>query len=134
MIDRQPLNKWVDYATDAGVLVIAIKLADEADFFEKPEDMTKAILDLYKHESELQNNPSCIAVIETPVATSLLIRILYRLFRECQKHRGDLYVCSFPREYMISLSTLGLTELPGFHLKPTEEAAVEEIRRRTLPA
>ena len=67
--------------------------------------------------------------IETRVATSLLIRILYRLFRECRKSRGDLYVCGFPSEYMISLSTLGLTELPGFRLKPTEEAAIEEIRK-----
>ena len=81
MTDRQPLNKWVDYAAIDGVLVLAIKLADEAEFFEEPAAMTKAILDLYTSEAERLKNPSCIAIIETRVATSLLIRILYRLFR-----------------------------------------------------
>jgi len=106
-----------------GVIVVSIRIGEEAEAFDNPDRIVESILTSYRESVTIHKSSSCIAVIETRVATSQLIRMLFQLYRECQKHKGQLYVCKFPEEYMISLSTLGLTELPGFHLAESEKAA-----------
>jgi hypothetical protein len=128
MHDRQPLNSWVDYSVTDGVTVFAIKGTDEADFFENPSGIADEVLAKYEELSSAPNGRrSCVAVVEASVAPSSLIRLIYRLFKACHKKHGTLYVCKFPEEYMVSLSTLALSGQPGFETRATEEMAVKEI-------
>lgn len=128
MKDLDPKDRWFEKTTPNGVLVISIRLEEEAEFFDNPDAVTEKILDTYREAAKELRHPSCVVVIKTDVASSQLIRILYQLYRECQKNHGNLYVCEFPQEYMISLSTLGLTELPGFRLRATESDALREAQ------
>jgi hypothetical protein len=128
MKDLEPIDRWFGHAVKDGVLVISIQLAEEAELFDNPDHVTDEILQAYNTVTASLQNRSCVVVTKTQAATSQLIRILYRLYRECQKNHGNLYVCEFPQEYMISLSTLGLTELPGFRLRATEVDAVSDAQ------
>jgi hypothetical protein len=121
-------TQWFDHQIDDGVLILSIKLSEEGEFFDNPDQIVAEVLSAYGAATASVENPSCVVVIEAEIATSPLLRLLYLLYRECQKKRGGLYVCNFPQEDMISLNTLGLTEYPGFHLKPSRQDAVAAAR------
>jgi hypothetical protein len=120
---QPPNSKPFEVRTKNGIVVISIKLGEEAEAFDDTDRIAEHVVNAYREASVLIGKASCVAVIETRVATSQLIRIVFQLYRECQRHHGRLYVCKFPEEYMISLSTLGLTELPGFELAENEDDA-----------
>lgn len=125
--DRTPINRWVDFKVKRNVLVFLVKGVDEVGFFDEPSVMGDDVIAAYeKYSSSLQQS-SCLVVVEAATAPSPLIRLIYRIFKACRKKGGTLYVCDFPDEFQISLSTLALTEQPGFRLRPDEESVLDEI-------
>ena len=48
MSNRNAVNKWIDYGHDPAVVTLFFKVADDAEFFEKPEDMIQQVCDHYK--------------------------------------------------------------------------------------
>jgi hypothetical protein len=132
MSDRVSINKWVDLENRDGITVFAIRGGDDASFFDSAATIADQVIAKYEEVAPTAAGPSCIVLVEVSIAPSPVIRLLYRLFKACRKRGGTTYVCNFPEEYMVSLSTLALTEQPGFRLRPNVEMAIDDIRAETV--
>ena len=73
---------------------------------------------------------SLILVIRADTAGSALVQALVRLYQAVARESGHLFCVGYPDEYLPSLSALGVTGLPLFHIAPSREAAIAYLRQR----
>lgn len=71
---------------------------------------------------------SCIVQIRAEIAGSPLVRALFELWREVVEKEGGQVVCvGYPPDYIDSLTSLGLSALPGFALANDTDAVVKQL-------
>jgi hypothetical protein len=69
--------------------------------------------------------PICVLNVKAAVAGSPLVRAIFELYKVVSADSGTLICANYPKNYMESLTTLGLPVLPGFKLSGTVDEAVE---------
>lgn len=129
MAERTAVNRWVEVDAARRVPVFYILGGNDVEFFDNPAAIGDALVAKYEELAKASGMASCVAVIESTYAPSPLIRLIYRLYKACRRHAGVLYVCGFPEDYLISLSTIALSEQDGFELRPSLESALLELDR-----
>lgn len=67
---------------------------------------------------------ACVLHIKATTAGSPLVRAIFELYKVVSSDSGTLYCASYPVNYMESLTSLGLTALPGFKLAATLDEAL----------
>ncbi len=69
---------------------------------------------------------SCVVDINSEIAGSPLVRGLFELWREVVQKDGGQVVCvNYPKDYIDSLTSLGLPALAGFNLAGSTEEAIK---------
>ncbi len=91
------------------------------------EQLSKELTRHYRQirtEQKTGVNTSCIVKIQAEVAGSPLVRALFELWEEVVSTKGGQVICvNYPPDYIDSLTSLGLTAMPGFSLAASEEDA-----------
>jgi hypothetical protein len=84
---------------------------------------------LLKGQPQGTQSPAvCVVSINSSTAGSSLVRALFDLYKVVQANSGTLICAGYPEDYMPSLTSLGLTVLPGFKLAATVEEALQKAR------
>lgn len=79
-------------------------------------------------EHTVKQPASCVVVINARVAGSPTVKGLYELFREVHAGGGAVRCVGYPKEYLWSITSLGLPKLEGFKLVSTLEQAIRELK------
>jgi hypothetical protein len=72
---------------------------------------------------------ACIVYIKASTAGSPLVRAIFELYKVVYADDATLYCVNYPKDYMESLTSLGLTALPRFRPKDTLEEALRELAK-----
>ena len=117
--------------TKDGVIVLTINY-DEEQLLKKgkKERFSNVLTNEYENFRKNVDNPSCIVKIESEVAGSAIIRALFELWKRVhEKEKGKVICVDYPKDYINSLSAIGLTALSGFKLASTVEKAINKIKK-----
>src|SRR5437762_12153744 len=98
-------SKDYDLVFADGATVLTIHIDEEEHFAHKYEELAEAIVTECDSIAQDHRQAMCLVIIKARAATSQLIRILYQVYRACQKQKSRLYVTGYPREYMLALTT-----------------------------
>lgn len=118
----------VDKRCENGVPVLTIDYGTEQMFQARvsellSERLVNAYRTLLSESHEHEPARACIVVIKAETAGSPLVRALFDLYKVVHAGSGTLICVSYPKAYMDSLTSIGLTVLPGFFLAETEDEA-----------
>lgn len=106
--------------------------ADQMFLPQSSQTLSEKLLALYRQEvSDQPDKPAlkgCIIVINADSAGSPLVRALFELYKVVNADGGQLFCVSYPDDYIDSLTSLGLTVLPGFHLAASKAEALKKLR------
>jgi hypothetical protein len=83
-----------------------------------------------KYEVNCGNLPSarhCIVVVEAPYAGSLFVKALFKLYEQVRDKGGRVICAQYPDDYIDTLLTLGLPQLPGFDVVDGINQALGEL-------
>lgn len=126
------------------VIVLSIGYGAELIFAEKARERVRdALREHYRSklgdEKQKQQGQedkvitsSCVVVITADTAGSPLVRALFDLWEEVTRGGrgpGQLICASYPDDYIVSLTALGLPTLPGFRLAKDEEEAIKILTK-----
>jgi hypothetical protein len=67
-------------------------------------------------------------VLNARVANSAVAFASYELYKECSREGGRLYIVGYPKDYIQTIATLGLTTLKNFELIDSVESAIAKIK------
>ena len=68
---------------------------------------------------------ACVLFVKATTAGSPLVRAIFEVYKVIHADSGTLFCANYPINYMESLTSLGLTALPGFKLTTTVDEALE---------
>ena len=89
--------------------------------------LKRALTDLYvetvSNSAEAERPSSCVILLDANIADSHLVRALFELYRLVVRADGRLACVGYPIEFLESLTSLGMLELPDFDLHDSSEAA-----------
>ncbi len=91
--------------------------------------LAEKLVERYRSLPTQEPPPVCIVHIKAKVAGSPLVRAVFELYKVLSADSGTLFCASYPVNFMESLTSLGLTALPGFKLAATLEEAMDMARR-----
>jgi len=77
--------------------------------------------------------PACVLVIKATTAGRPLVRAIFAVYEVIHADSGTLFCVNYPVAYLESLTSLGLTALPGFKLMNTLDETLEEARKLVPP-
>lgn len=80
-------------------------------------------------EEKKPQRTDCVLQLKAKTAGSSMVRALFVLYTEVQAKSGRLVVLGYPKNNMLSLTTLGLDRLPGFLLAPTVDSARTKLQQ-----
>lgn len=122
--------------------VIRMTVKYDEKYDEKAEIYsTKILIDklINRYQKMLKDHPnidtkSCIVKIESPTGGSRLVRALYQLFKEIIKTNSNrqLICVGYPKNYIESLNSLGIANLPNFKLAKNEKEAIRKIKKENF--
>jgi hypothetical protein len=69
----------------------------------------------------------CIVVVDAPNAGSLFVKALFKLYEQVRNNKGRLICAQYPDDYIDTLLTLGLPQLPGFDILDGINQALHEL-------
>lgn len=84
----------------------------------------------YINASAGRTGRDCIVLVKVQIAGSLFVRGLFDLWEHVTAGEGRLVCANYPEDYIDTILTLGLSELPGFSLATSEEDAVSQLPPR----
>lgn len=122
----------VDGKIKEGIIVLTINydqefLLKDIAFERLKHGLTEGYFNIIKDRQP--ETESCIVKIESDTAGTPLIRALFELWREIRNKDKQVICVNFPKDYVDSLASLGLTSLPGFSLAASEEEAIMKLSK-----
>lgn len=121
----------VTATSDRGVVVLQVSYGPELMLAQSASTvLSEELVNTYKQEANQSTalvTQSCVVVIEAETAGSPLVRALFELYRTVYAGGGQVICVHFPSDYIDSLTTLGLTTLPGFSLAGSKEEAISRL-------
>jgi len=91
--------------------------------------LAEKLVSEYRRLSTQGPAPVCVLHIRAKVAGSPLVRAVFELYKVVSADSGTLFCANYPVNFMESLTSLGLTALPGFRLTASTEEALGLARR-----
>lgn len=102
---------------DANTIVITAKY-EAGHHLESGWQLKKALTDLYVDTVAMANGPerpsSCLLELDASIADSHLVRAIFELYRLVVRADGKLACVGYPNEFIESLTSLQMMELPNF--------------------
>jgi len=77
-----------------------------------------------------EDNPSCVLDLQIEVANSAVVSSMYHLWREVVNGDGYLVCANYPKACMVSLTSIGISDLPRFELAATRAAALRVLEEK----
>jgi hypothetical protein len=119
---------------DRGVVLLQVSYGPELMLAQGTSTvLSEELVKTYKQAAD-QNTAlvttSCVVVIKAETAGSPLVRALFELYRTVYASGGQVICVDFPSDYIDSLTTLGLTALPGFSLAGSEDEAISRLLKQ----
>ena len=115
----------VESTIEDKVVVLKVRYGPELMLSRRAhETLSAELVKRYEAESAKDDSVktnSCIIIIEADTAGSPLVRALFELYKTVYAGSGQVICVGFPPDYIDSLTTLGLTGLPGFSLANNKE-------------
>ena len=71
----------------------------------------------------------CVVDIEAEIAGSPLVRALVDLYLVVDSRRCKVLVSNYPDDYIVSLTEVGITNLPGFRMYRTKKEALSDLSK-----
>ena len=121
----------VTTALEQGVVVLTVSYGPELMLTNTAsKKLSEELVGAYQKETGKNgsaNTGSCVVIIEAQTAGSPLVRALFELYKTVSADGGQVICIGFPSDYIDSLTTLGLTALPGFTLAGKKEEALSKL-------
>ena len=115
----------------AGIAVLAIDYDFEAIQKPRAHIVTDKFTQSYeKEKKKAPNVSSCVISIKPEYSTSTLNNAIFELWKTVRESGGILVCVDYPKEYIRSLTNLGMLGLEGFALSDTEDAAINSVTQR----
>ena len=130
MKDRKQVQPFsLNAKVQGGTRVIAVDYDEDALVFDlKNNQLSGEVVKVYQNiQGEAPVDPNCIIELRATAVNSAVIYALYELHKQCKRGGGRLYVVGYPKDYIQSLSSLGLADAPTFRLSASTAAALQEI-------
>jgi hypothetical protein len=129
----EDLQVQVIGSVEEGVIVLTLdydrELLLKTGFAER---LGKVLTERYQEirKKEKTTATSCVVDAQSKVAGSPVVRALFDLWKEVVEKEGGQVVCiNYPQDYIPSVTSLGLTGLPGFSLADSKQDAFLRIKR-----
>ena len=115
---------------DGDVPVLTVDYSADQMFLPRSaQTLSERLVTVYRDHISGKSAPkSCIIVIAADTAGSPLVRALFELYKVVKADDGQLYCVSYPDAYIDSLTSLGLTVLPGFYLCTSMTEALAKVK------
>lgn len=121
----------VTSAVDRGVVMLQVSYGPELLLSQGASTvLSDELVNTYKQAADSNAalaTRSCVVVIKAETAGSPLVRALFELYRTVYAGGGQVICVDFPSDYIDSLTTLGLTTLPGFSLAGNKDEAISRL-------
>jgi hypothetical protein len=85
---------------------------------------------LLKKSPPESRSGACVLFIKATTAGSPLVRAIFEVYKAIHADSGTLFCANYPVNYIESLTSLGLTALPGFKLTTTLDEALKLAQTR----
>lgn len=113
------------------VVVLAVSY-EPGEFLNAQAQTTFRFALVEKYNEIVSANPDvrdCIVVIEAEAAASALVRGLFELWTKVRSRGGCVVCAHYPADYIDSLLSLGLPDMPGFLLAANKDDAFSSLAR-----
>lgn len=90
------------------------------------EELGRCLCEGYRAHAEPRSH--CVLAILPDVAGSRIVAAIFETYKVVDQNKGQLYLVGYPNEYLASMTALGMTTLPRFHMANTVAEAIEEAR------
>jgi len=115
-----------------------IKVTYDGDVFQAASSSANFSSEILSHyDKALGSSPgpevkSVVVEIHADVAGSSLIRGLFDLYRSVVRNKGQIVCVGFPKDYIPSLTSLGLLDQSHFSLGMDTPSAIAQLKRQTV--
>ncbi len=125
-----PTDLQVEDKVQDGVAVITVSYGPET--FQQSTASSNFSSEILRHYDSARQQDSrvksAVVDIHADVAGSSLVRGLFELFRAVLRNGGQIVCVGFPKDYLPSLTTLGLLDQPRFSLADNPERAIRQLK------
>ncbi|KKN15693.1 hypothetical protein LCGC14_0983320 [marine sediment metagenome] len=118
----------VTASVDDSVVVLAVDYPDkEARDQLAAKELGRRLCEEYEKHAEA--GAPCVVSIVPDVAGSRIVYGIFEAYKVVVQNKGALFLVGYPDEYLASITALGMTTLPHFHMENSVADAVERARR-----
>jgi hypothetical protein len=114
-----------------GTVVLTVSYGPGQMLYREPASQVRKQL-IAEYDRMVERNSEardCIVVMKAQSAGSPFVRGLFELWEHVRPREGRVVCANYPKDYIDSLLTLGLSKLDGFLLSNTKDDAFRKLKR-----